>query len=745
MSRQTQQDMHVLMQHFHAKTLPENGLRYSERLFQITTNYSDESLEQLDQLLIDLHHQHIRPNDLVAEFDGLKFLMSISGYLCETINQRTSTDTEWYNYHEAVKILPSDYNLPLDFFSSMVAIVEKQVCLPLGVLQDLLYQGAESERNCKNYVENRCNTINQSKKRDINEMAKQYLSALQNNSFMPGGNYYRESTNLIDFDFSMRSVAELDVLLQSIRETELLTKQDFSAFFQNKEKLNFLIGMTYYLGTVIAHLGQNSLKWFDFAEYKARFSNEPNLEFRHEYDQVCVTEDRISFPMTVLTALLFDSSANNQSCVAYIQKQILGLQSRPIRYFPSSLRFATDSSLPPNVQTTFAQAGFLAAYASFMTQGNSTLQPTMLVPHGEKINLVHLIYDNPQQEALKELNENLKNHPFLIYCEDIHAYPPSGRTDAIYMKIRVYGEIPVDLTLIIPYQLKTATQTEKVFSAIRYAESNIPESLLNPAMAEFYKQAFEFTNAFTHKKLWEEIFEEHILLKPLEDLATEDHLHKFKIQIIATLNTHKKQQSTQHTYASVTSTHLQSDQSIPPKTATPSPQSTQATLASHTATQDILAVLNDAASTPQQKQEAVALLKTKALQHDIDAMQVMAYFYAYGKYIERHPKQALYYLIEIAKVKLDEESFDTAMGFFAAPENGIHAEDKEAESWLLDLAARYDHATQEKPSFDTVTPQNNISTTRPRRQQKQALDGTQWFIRIGIGLVILLFLIIVFK
>ena len=126
-------------------------------------------------------------------------------------------------------------------------------------------------------------------------------------------------------------------------------------------------------------------------------------------------------------------------------------------------------------------------------------------------------------------------------------------------------------------------------------------------------------------------------------------------------------------------------------------------------------------------------------------MQVMAYFYAYGKYIERHPKQALYYLIEIAKVKLDEESFDTAMGFFAAPENGIHAEDKEAESWLLDLAARYDHATQEKPSFDTVAPQNNISTTRPRRQQKQALDGTQWFIRIGIGLVILLFLIIVFK
>lgn len=49
--------------------------------FKLQQIEKDESLTQLDQLLIDLHHQNIRPNDLVAEFDGLKFLMSISGYL----------------------------------------------------------------------------------------------------------------------------------------------------------------------------------------------------------------------------------------------------------------------------------------------------------------------------------------------------------------------------------------------------------------------------------------------------------------------------------------------------------------------------------------------------------------------------------------------------------------------------------------------------------------------------------------
>ena len=742
--------MQILMQHFHAKTLPENGLRYSDQLFQITANHSDESLEQLDQLLIDLHTQNIRPNDLVAEFDGLKFLMSIAGYLCETINQRTSTETEWYNYHEAIKILPSDYNLPLDFFSSMVAIIAKQVCLPLGVLQDLLHQGKDSERTCKNYVTSRCDVINQGIQRNSNELAKQYLNALQNNSFMPGGNYYRNSTDLIDFDFSIRSIAELDVLLNTIREQEQLTEHDFANFMQNTEKLNFLIGMTYYLGSCIAQHAQSTLKWFDFNEYKTRFSNEPNLEFRHEFDQVCATEHGLTFPMTVLTALLFDSSANSQSCVQYVEKYRQIFQG-PIRYFPSSLRHNTDEQLPEIIKQAFSQAGFLAAYASFMTQGNSTLQPTMLVPEGEKVNLVHMMYDNPQQEALKKLDENIKQHPFLIYCEDIHAYPPSGRTDAIHMKVRVYGATPIDFTLIVPYRPKTATQSEKVFSAIRYSKSDIPEALLNPAMAEFYKQAFEFVDAFTHKKLWEEIFEEHILLKPLTNPATEDHLLTLKNQIIGTLN---KKQADQlaNQRSSFYSTH--NIKSTPNQHSTTSTaQSSQATLANQTSTREIVQLLDDPNLSAPLKQEAIDLLKTKALQRDVDAMQVMAYFYGNGKYVERNPKQALYNLIEVAKIKLDEESFDTAMGFFAAPQNGIHPEDQEAESWLLELAARYDQATHATPNFNDHTSNKptfssgseSTPRSRARNRNNQSLDATQWFIRIGIGLVAILFLIIIFK
>lgn len=99
MTRQTQLDMHQLMQHFYNKTQPERGLRYADILKKFNADYSDTSLEQLNQFLIHLHTENIRPNDLVTTIEGLNFLMMIAGYLCETINQRTSTTTIWYSYH----------------------------------------------------------------------------------------------------------------------------------------------------------------------------------------------------------------------------------------------------------------------------------------------------------------------------------------------------------------------------------------------------------------------------------------------------------------------------------------------------------------------------------------------------------------------------------------------------------------------------------------------------------------------
>ena len=758
MNRKTQQEMQQLMHHFHSKTLPENGLRYANELFPINADFSDQSLEQIDHLLLKLHHDGVRPNDLVAELDGLMFLMSISGYLCEVINHRTDTQTAWYNYHEAVKILPSDYQLPLDFFASMVAIIENQVCLPLGVLQDLLTQGEPCERRCESYVQNRCKVIQKQAKRDIQTSAHDYLHALENNGYMPGGNYYRACTDFIDFDYSIRSVAELDTLLHAIKERELLTEQDFAGFIENREKLNFLIGMTFYLGAVIARQSMSSVKWFDFQQYKSRFSDDPELEFRYEFDQVCATENGLLFPMTVVMALLFESNRKPVSCVQYVQQYCAEHQG-PIRYFSSNLRFSSDDSLPPVLQQAFSQAGFLAAYASFMIQGSSSCQPTLLVPGADKVQLVHLISDNPKQEAQQQLDENRHQHPFLIYCEDIHAYPPSGKTDAFYLNIRVYGATPVDLTLIVPYLPKEEQQASKVFSAMRYTESDLPENLLNPCMAKFYAQAFEFIDAFTEKPLWPEIFAEQIVLQPYADQPNEDHLYRIKdlfrshlnaqvTPVQSTANRTPTDSSQATTSATTTSKITQPSQATSLAEPVRSPA---AQLAGNMSTREIMAILEHPNS-DQQRNQALAILKTKALQHDEDAMQVMAYFYHQGKHVERNPKQALYYLIAVAKQKLDEDSFNTAMDFFAEPGNGIHPEDKEAEQWLLELASRYDQATTQAASQAEMTEDEIYHEevfepapvrSRERRTVKKNVDASQWFVRICIALVVMIVLVII--
>ena len=75
MNHKTQQDMQGLLQYFYQKKLPPLGLKYAEALFKINPDFSDESLHDIDTLLIALHHQNVRPNDLVTQRDGLNFLM----------------------------------------------------------------------------------------------------------------------------------------------------------------------------------------------------------------------------------------------------------------------------------------------------------------------------------------------------------------------------------------------------------------------------------------------------------------------------------------------------------------------------------------------------------------------------------------------------------------------------------------------------------------------------------------------
>lgn len=987
MIRKTQQDMQDLLQCFYLKEMPPLGLKYAENIFKIKADFSDESLKQIDEILLALHHQNIRPNDLVTEKDGLNFLMMVIGYLCDVISQRTQQKVEWYNYYEAIKILPSDYELPLDFFSSMVAMINHQVCLPLIVISDLLHHGEASEHTCLTYMHSRQTVIEDSSTRNINEYCAHYVQALQQHAYISGGNAYRKATDLIDFDFSLASIQKIDLLLNSIRQHEQLNPSKYADFIQNKEKCNFLVALSYYLGTTIAHQTLSSVKWFSFEEYKAMFSQDENESFRYELAQVFVFQNQISFPMSVLSAILFDASQPVQSCLEYVQKYI-ALSSDPLVYFPSSLKDVEQPEITANIIRAFKHAGFLAGYASFMLDG-SVLNPCLLVTKDNKIQIIKLMQDNPREKAFAELENNPQNHPFQIFCEDIHAYLPTGRTDAIYLKIHIYTPIESSVSLVIPYTKNADNKIEDIYSVVQYTPSDLSLAQFEAAMTAFYQSAFEFQDSFTQQPFWQAHFKDKILRRPATYLL-DPHLHdeiieQFKASFDEIISSTSQQNSSEinslqidlkkqiselpenlraylqvippdwmftdelfkqieamptfytsgrvvwaalvqanklmfepgdvncpgeivfdptgqmdieqlHDYAKAlyqlkNTTPVEADQlayaehisneitrvvnypypqslskiplkissiwfwrlhlpngmlSLPifpiilcddPKYAgeamvCPSlfwPQNLvelwlktgteqygkehkfdlsyiqkklmqfaqkpnllhpklnkifnndesrfdQTTTLSETTKSSItpantpvqavevnketsavdvipevsnpalikaLEILKTNQDDQEKVQQAIGIIASLVMNDDPEAMQLMAHFHTEGKYVEKDSKQAFFYLVETAKIQMDEASFKNAMRFYASASNDLNKNDPEIEEWLLGLAAEFDRATAEKPEVGQL----NGSTTRRRHINKidQPLTTAQWINRILIGISVVLILIIFFK
>lgn len=524
MQRKTEQAVDQLRQHFNHKSYPDDGLPYADALFAIDPDQTNQSLERLNTVLTQLHQQQIRPNDILQQDGGINFLMMVALYLCDVISARTGYAVEWYNYHEAIKKLPSDFGLPEDFFSSMVAIIKGEVCLPLGLISDILYGIDSEQRNCLSYVIERCKVIDNDQQRNVNEWCKVYLDALYEKKYVPGGNFYRQLTDCITFDDSLTSVQEIDCVLASIRLQERLSPDSYNTFVANQEKSNFLLAISFYLGMLIAKHTKNPVKWFSFKEYQQQFSSEPDLTYRIEYHQVFAIDNTISYPIAVLTEILFDPQPE-QSCLKYVQKYIAAHQGY-IHYIPSqvSLTIVPDDTISEPLRNTMASAGLLAAQACFMIHDGSAYISTLLTPKPDGLSFVKLMYDNPLHEGMNQLDNNPNQLPYQIFSDDIYAYLPTGRTDAILLEIRMYQPEEFSLTLVIPYQKKTDFDEFKIFSAVRYSKTSLNAAQFEAAMAAFYAAAFEFISPFSKSSLWQEYFEERLPELPDQSLAAPEFL-----------------------------------------------------------------------------------------------------------------------------------------------------------------------------------------------------------------------------
>lgn len=599
-----------------------------------------------------------------------------------------------------------------------------------------------------------------SSRKNNTEIAQQYISSLQNKKPLLNGNFYSSSTALIDFDFSIKSLSKLDILLQAIRETEYITEQDYSLFIQHPEKLNFIVAMTYYLGGCLAHHSQSSMQWLDFEEYKLHSNIDSQVEFQIQLNQVCLFDQHFIFPMQTITKILFNTLTSEQSCVDFVLNFSQNQQSS-IRYFPSLLRFSKVENFPINIKQSFELAGFLAAYASNHIIEEKVLKPLLLQPTKNGMQLTHLENNHSKFIKDKHLDKNVNKLPFIVYCESDIAYLPSGQTNVISLNIRIYESTPIDFILMIPYQYNYSKDSLIINSAFHYNLSDLSDQLTELAMALFYKQAFEYINPANQTKLWEQIFEETIVFKPNTDLVSVEDLYDIKKQFIWHLNTDYQNNMKHHKlddykiYNDVLEINSlkEDDQNLDKPNANKifsSKNRYQEVLEflnsnNQIASNSLITIINDPDIVYEQKRVAVELLQTQASKHDLEAMQVMSDYYARGQYVEKNRKYALYLLTQIAKVTLDDEEYKTVINFLSSSANGNNPEDKQISQWLQELA---DHFEKTNLSLAVCTPQN-FSTVEhivskdeiggPIKQQRKKNN------RRTLGIcILLLFLIIGF-
>lgn len=525
MKRETVLDVTLLRLHLANKTLPEEGLFHAEQLFSLNLDYSEQSLEDLNQLLYQLRSEGYRPENFVSHPASANFLIMIAIYLCDNISYRTGEKIEWFNYYEATARLPAEYALPQGFFSSMVAIINHQVCLPFLVIEDLLSEPRENSRNCVSYVAERSAIISKTQINNPNELAKDYLSALQQRKIIPGGNFYKSVTDCIDFDYSLRSIEEIDRMLLCIREHEQLSAKHYSEFTQQPDKANFLVLIAFYLGMTIARHSRLPIQWFSFQDYLQQFSKDKKLKYRFDIHYIFSLENQLYYPLQFLKEILFTDQLESITCLEYVElalpKQLGYLKRHPIIKQSAYAK----NAISPLQRKIFYDAGFLAAYALYMVIDGDHFVPTISAPRQDgPSDLIRLTSNLPEIEGLDYLQNNPKHYPYQIYSEDTYAHLDTGRSDAIRLEIRNYTSNAFKLTLVIPYQAHSEHHVGKIFNAVRYNATSLTENQLEASLAEFYESAAAFMSPISQKSLWNEFFEENLYPLPSQITATKDFL-----------------------------------------------------------------------------------------------------------------------------------------------------------------------------------------------------------------------------
>ncbi|MES2184296.1 MAG: hypothetical protein V4505_07110 [Pseudomonadota bacterium] len=482
----------------------EGGLAFQAHIREAELDYSMASLDRVDALL-DRIRETARPAkaEFHAETQQQNFTLLLAFYLGAAIAKEGNASILWYGYEEAIAVLPPEPALPRTSWSRVVGLLGETVCVPLGLIEDRLFSDGP-HISCRSYIDNLAERLNTPVAVDQNLRCKEYLDAFFSTGTLPHGLAFREELQKAGLDYSAASLLRLDATLATLRGRGLPA---FDTFISQADTRNFLLLLNYYLGSTLARLGQVSMKWLDYTEARARFSD---IGFRFETHTSCLLAGLIYFPLGVLTEILFDPSSP-RSLSGYGQN-ILAACPPPLPLVRrESFSVGTEADVPEVWQQALKHAGFLAAHSMHLVEGGSDLAPIVLVPvPGGKTTFQQILGDDALERADKRIRTNPDKADHQVMVSDGYANLATGRTDALTLDIRCYAggffarKKPLEMKVALPYRNAQQQEGFAIFTP-RLLGSSAPAGANGRLFRLFYEGVDSYrSSSFSWKQYLDE-------------------------------------------------------------------------------------------------------------------------------------------------------------------------------------------------------------------------------------------------
>lgn len=474
------------------------GLAFRTALKQARLDDSLDSLDRVDALLTQMRARlQPTPEQWDQASDRENFTLLLAFYLGSMVALHGGAAIRWYAYEDALAALPPEARPPEARWSRVVGVVGGALCVPLGVIEERLFDAAAGQMTCRAYVERLVARMQPGGPADENRRCQDFLRAMEGGQAPQGGLAFREAVQQLKLDTSLAGLERLDALLRQIRKQ---LAPDYDSFVNQADTQNFLRWVAFHVGTAIARSGQLAVKWMGYEELKAQVED---LQLQFETTSGCLLDGRLYFPLGLATEILFDPAPKRS--LHGFAKGVLANASPPL---VSILRAAAAAPAPagdkanPDWETAAEQAGFLAAWGMFMASDGAAVAPTVLVPlrDGTTQMVDFSFYGDgaaAHQAAQDRLEKNPDKSAYQALVFDGFANLPSGRTDALTVDLRCYGgglfsgRKALALKVACPYRNAKDAQGFAIFSP-KVLECSAPKAQQAGLLRRFYQGVDRF-------------------------------------------------------------------------------------------------------------------------------------------------------------------------------------------------------------------------------------------------------------